>query len=77
MEQRDCFAGENYHPKVIENGYRVHMELIIRKIGLQDYGHYKCISRNSMGETEGTINVYRKIFKLIACLIDKLIFAVY
>lgn len=60
--QRDSFAGENYHPEIIENGYRVHMKLVIRNIGSQDYDHYKCISRNAIGETEGTINVYRKKF---------------
>lgn len=65
--QRDFLAGENYHPEIIENGYRVHMKLVIRSIGARDYDHYKCISRNTIGETEGTINVYRK--KLISFLI--------
>nr|XP_023025528.1 uncharacterized protein LOC111513538 [Leptinotarsa decemlineata] len=35
------------------------MKLTIKSIGPKDYGVYKCISKNSLGDMEGTINVYR------------------
>lgn len=36
------------------------MKLTIKSVEPGDYGAYKCISRNSLGETDGTIKVYRK-----------------
>lgn len=53
------FVDEKYDPVTIQRNYKVHMKLTIRKIELTDYGLYKCISKNSIGETDGTINVYR------------------
>lgn len=47
-----------YLPSIIENGYKVHMKLTIKSLGIQDYGIYKCVSKNSLGESEGTIKVY-------------------
>lgn len=50
------------------------MKLVIRNIEASDYGIYKCISKNSIGETDGTINVYREynfflfyLYSLFAC----------
>ncbi|XP_049821742.1 limbic system-associated membrane protein-like [Aethina tumida] len=48
-----------YVPEIIEEGYKVHMKLTINLLGPQDYGIYRCISKNSLGDMEGTINVYR------------------
>lgn len=39
------------------------MRLIIRRINQSTYGIYKCVSKNSLGETDGTINVYRKYYR--------------
>ncbi|XP_044258591.1 lachesin-like [Tribolium madens] len=48
-----------YVPEIIEDGYKVHMKLTINHLGPLDYGIYKCISKNSLGDMEGTINIYR------------------
>lgn len=56
--QRDFFAGSKYVPEIIEDGYKVHMKLSLNHLGPQDYGIYKCISKNSLGDMEGTINIY-------------------
>ncbi|XP_044756809.1 lachesin-like isoform X2 [Coccinella septempunctata] len=49
-----------YVPELIEDGYRTHMKLTLRYlIEPDDYGIYKCVSKNSVGEMEGTINVYK------------------
>lgn len=48
-------------PVHVDNTYKVHMKLTIKSVGLADYGSYKCISKNSLGETDGTIKLYRKL----------------
>ncbi|EFN73561.1 hypothetical protein EAG_11373 [Camponotus floridanus] len=34
------------------------MKLMIRSVAMSDYGSYKCISKNSLGETDGSIKLY-------------------
>lgn len=52
-------------PEIIDSGYTVHMKLTINHLGEQDYGIYKCISKNSLGDTDGTINIYSEFSKFI------------
>ncbi|XP_068910114.1 neurotrimin-like isoform X2 [Tenebrio molitor] len=47
-----------YEPTYSTNGYKIHMKLTIRSISPQDYGNYKCVSKNSLGDTDGTIQVF-------------------
>lgn len=37
---------------------RAHMKLTIKGLSVGDFGNYRCISKNSLGETEGSIRVY-------------------
>lgn len=53
-------SGAKYEPTIVDNAYKVHMKLTIKSVGLSDYGSYKCVSKNSLGETDGTIKLYRK-----------------
>lgn len=59
-----CFvcriAGEKYVLSFSDNVYKVHMKLMIRSVAMSDYGSYKCISKNSLGETDGNIKLYRE-----------------
>ncbi|XP_058797203.1 lachesin-like isoform X2 [Phymastichus coffea] len=41
-----------------ENSYRTHMHLNISNLQPGDFGNYRCISKNSLGETEGSIRLY-------------------
>ncbi|XP_068214596.1 uncharacterized protein [Palaemon carinicauda] len=41
----------------IENLYRIHMILIIKDLQESDFGTYKCISKNSIAETDGSITL--------------------
>ncbi|OWR48733.1 lachesin-like isoform X1 [Danaus plexippus] len=41
-----------------ENSYRAHMKLTVRNLQNGDFGNYRCISKNSLGETEGSIRLY-------------------
>lgn len=44
-----------------ENSYRAYMKLTIKGLQGADFGNYRCISKNSLGETEGSIRVYGKL----------------
>ncbi|XP_015183576.1 PREDICTED: neurotrimin-like [Polistes dominula] len=50
--------GEKYEATLSNNAYKVHMKLTIRSVTMSDYGTYKCISKNSLGETDGSISLY-------------------
>lgn len=51
---------DKYTTNIMENSYRAHMRLTIRNLTASDFGSYRCISKNSLGETEGSIRLYRK-----------------
>lgn len=53
-------SNEKYTTNIMENSYRAHMRLTIRNLTASDFGSYRCISKNSLGETEGSIRLYRK-----------------
>lgn len=57
-------SNDRYHMTETENSmYAVQMTLVIRKLQKSDMGGYKCISKNSIGDAEGTIRIYGE-FKL-------------
>lgn len=52
-------TNDRYLMTEIENSmYAVQMTLDIRKLQKSDMGGYKCISKNSIGDAEGTIRLY-------------------
>lgn len=55
--------GARYKQMVLDEAYRVHMKLTIRAVTNSEYGTYKCVSKNSLGDTDGTIKVYRKLWQ--------------
>lgn len=44
---------------ISQNTYKVDMKLTIRNLRAKDYGAYKCIAKNTLGETEGSITLYK------------------
>ncbi|XP_042864495.1 uncharacterized protein LOC122248508 [Penaeus japonicus] len=50
---------DRFEPIVTEGTYKVYMELRIRRVEPEDYGTFKCIAKNSLGETDGAIKVYQ------------------
>lgn len=40
--------------------YHTNMKLTIANVTQEDYGSYKCVAKNSKGETEGKIALYGK-----------------
>jgi hypothetical protein len=51
-------ATKKYGTDTAANSYRAHMKLTIRDLRDKDFGNYRCISKNSLGETEGSIRLY-------------------
>ncbi|XP_057650864.1 lachesin [Diorhabda carinulata] len=49
---------KKYGTETMENSYRAHMKLTVRNLQEGDFGNYRCISKNSLGETEGSIRLY-------------------
>lgn len=45
---------------MIDSAYKVHMKLTIKSVSPADFGTYRCVSKNSLGETDGTIKLYGK-----------------
>lgn len=52
------FPNKKYVTLDTEKRYHIHMRLTIRDLSQTDFGNYKCISKNSLGETEGSIRLY-------------------
>ncbi|GAB0095805.1 neuronal growth regulator 1 isoform X1 [Sergentomyia squamirostris] len=53
-------TNDRYSMTESENSmYAVQMTLVIRKLQKQDFGGFKCISKNSIGDAEGTIRLYQ------------------
>lgn len=55
------FAGDNYDTTFKESTYKIEMRLTINQAKEKHFGTYHCISKNSLGETDGTIKVYSTI----------------
>ncbi|GLV45446.1 Dpr-interacting protein eta [Carabus blaptoides fortunei] len=47
-----------YEPVLLDNAYKVHMKLTIKAVTPADFGSYKCVSKNSLGDTDGSIKLY-------------------
>lgn len=52
--------GGKFESALLDNAYKVIMKLNIRSVGPADFGSYKCVAKNSLGETDGTIKLYSK-----------------
>ncbi|KAJ2952134.1 hypothetical protein O0L34_g4413 [Tuta absoluta] len=50
--------GGGLEPHKLDGAYRAVLRLPIRKVSTSDYGAYKCVSKNALGDTEGTIKLY-------------------
>ena len=44
----------------VENTYKIDMKLRIRYVKEEDFGTYRCLSKNSLGETDGSIKLKSK-----------------
>jgi neurotrimin len=42
------------------SNYKLDSRLLIKNLQREDFGNYKCLSKNSLGENEGSIMIYGK-----------------
>lgn len=43
-----------YHTDITEANYRTHMRLTVRNLREKDFGRYRCLSKNSLGNQTNT-----------------------
>lgn len=56
-------SGEKYETSSTNIGYSKYMKLKIRSVGPNDYGFFRCVAKNSLGETDGRILLEGKLFE--------------
>ncbi|XP_067620613.1 uncharacterized protein DIP-theta isoform X3 [Eurosta solidaginis] len=54
--------GERFVPETFETGYKISMRLTINDVDILDFGSYRCVAKNSLGDTDGTIKLYHQRF---------------
>lgn len=62
--------GEKYEAISVDSGYNKYMTLKIRDVGRSDFVSYKCVAKNSLGETDGIIKLdgeYGRFFLQKGC----------
>lgn len=55
------YLGDKYEAVSMDNGYKKYMMLKIRRVNKSDFGSYKCVAKNSLGETDGVIKLEGKL----------------
>ena len=50
------------------SNYKLDLKLHIKNVQEEDYGMYKCLSKNSHGDNEGSIQLYSKII-YVQCIL--------
>ncbi|XP_077285265.1 lachesin-like [Arctopsyche grandis] len=50
-------SGDKYETISSDSGYNRYMMLKIRSVSEKDFGSYKCVAKNSLGETDGVIRL--------------------
>lgn len=54
-------SGGTYETLMVDNVYKVITKLIITPIKTNDFGAYKCVAKNSIGQAEKFIYLYREL----------------
>ncbi|KAH8408137.1 hypothetical protein KR009_002244 [Drosophila setifemur] len=50
--------GDRFIPETFESGYKITMRLTVYDVEVLDFGAYRCVAKNSLGDTDGTIKLY-------------------
>ncbi|CAG7822206.1 unnamed protein product, partial [Allacma fusca] len=51
-------SGDKYESLLVDISYQMYMQLKIRNLTRADFGTFKCVAKNSLGETDGNIKLY-------------------
>lgn len=58
LNDHSITQGSKHTIRTTTNSYRTYSKLVIKNVTKSDFGMYRCSSKNSLGETEGTIRLY-------------------
>ena len=51
-------ADDKHEIVTVDTGYKVYMKLHIRHIARADIAEYRCVAKNSLGHSDGSISLY-------------------
>ncbi|XP_034472221.1 LOW QUALITY PROTEIN: neurotrimin [Drosophila innubila] len=63
IKDKDLLQGGTYESMVVDHAHRIVMRLTLRPVTKRDFGEYKCIAKNAIGETERSITLHHKAKK--------------
>lgn len=62
FSSNDYVLGGSYNTSIDSYGaYEVKMKLLVKLISVHDFGVYKCIAKNALGNSEEIIKLLRKL----------------
>ena len=66
--------GNKYTAETKEDSYKTYMKLTIHNLTDEDFKSYRCIAKNSLGETDGSIKLYGEyiVYSIHITLVFKL-----
>ncbi|XP_026843104.1 neurotrimin [Drosophila persimilis] len=63
LKDTELLQGGSYESVAVDHAYRIVMRITLRPVTKRDFGEYKCIAKNALGETERSITVHHKAKK--------------
>jgi hypothetical protein len=58
IPQLPYIPDSKYETLIVDSSYKVYMKLRIRNVTKEDFMQYKCVAKNSLGGSDGTITLY-------------------
>ena len=52
------YVDDKHEIVTVDTGYKVYMKLHIRNIARADITEYRCVAKNSLGHSDGSISLY-------------------
>ncbi|XP_055854335.1 igLON family member 5, partial [Episyrphus balteatus] len=60
LKDKEFIQGGTYELDTLDNIHKIVMRLTIRPMKAKEFGEYKCVSKNLLGETERSTYIYHK-----------------
>lgn len=61
LHDKEYVQGGTYESVTMDNVFKVVMKLVVSPLDASDYGEYRCIGKNVLGETEKIVQLHRKL----------------
>lgn len=60
LKDKEFIQGGSYETVSMNNVFKIVMRLVIRPMKAKDFGEYRCVAKNMLGEMEQTITLHRE-----------------